>query len=289
MMESSGDPDKFANAIAWKMRLWFLGLPAGVGFATLRSCVKLWLGVSPEKSGVFSAGNGSAMRSPIIGAAWGSSPEIMKNMIRISTVISHSDPKALWGSIAAGLAAHHSAKTGASPDFDRYMNELETLAGEEASEFISLVKTALESSRKGESTLDFCLNNNMKKGISGYIYQTMQAVLHCWFTKPGDFREAIVEIIKCGGDSDTTAAILGGIIGAGVGRKGIPEEWLSGIFEFPRDVRWMEETGQNLAHFVKTGEKRPKPKYNPLLVPIRNCLFTGTVLTHGFRRMLPPY
>ena len=53
LIESKGDPCKFARIMAWKMRLWFLGLPAGVGFATLRSCIKLWFGVSPKKAESF--------------------------------------------------------------------------------------------------------------------------------------------------------------------------------------------------------------------------------------------
>src|SRR5690349_6922843 len=42
---SSGDnPAVFQRALAWGLRRWFLGLPAGVGFATLRSCLRLWVG-----------------------------------------------------------------------------------------------------------------------------------------------------------------------------------------------------------------------------------------------------
>ncbi|MCE1248775.1 MAG: ADP-ribosylglycohydrolase family protein [Firmicutes bacterium] len=289
LIESGGNPDRFASAMGWKMRLWFLGLPAGIGFATLRSCLKLWLGVSPSKSGVFSAGNGSAMRAPIIGTVYGSSPEKMKKLIEVSTQLTHTDPKALHGSLAAALAAHHSAKTKAEPDFDEYMEELENLIGSDSAEFITLIKKALKSAKSGESVLDYCENNGMKKGVSGYIHHTMQAVLHCWFGNPGDFRTAVTNLIRCGGDTDTTAAILGGIIGAGVGKQGIPPEWLSNIFEFPRNISWMEKLAGNLAYFVSTGQTKPHPAFNPLLIPVRNCLFTTTVLAHGFRRMLPPY
>ena len=45
----------------------------------------------------------------------------------------------------------------------------------------------------------------------------------------------IKDVISEGGDSDTNAAIVGGMIGAVVGFKGLPTSYLSNIFklEFP--------------------------------------------------------
>ena len=37
LIRSGGDPDAFGRSLAWGFRLWMLGLPAGIGFATLRS------------------------------------------------------------------------------------------------------------------------------------------------------------------------------------------------------------------------------------------------------------
>ncbi|HEY9070049.1 MAG TPA: ADP-ribosylglycohydrolase family protein, partial [Candidatus Ozemobacteraceae bacterium] len=48
----------FTRNLGWSLRFWVLCIPAGIGWATLRSLVKLWLGWSPVNSGVFSAGNG---------------------------------------------------------------------------------------------------------------------------------------------------------------------------------------------------------------------------------------
>ncbi len=67
----------FARRLAWCLRLWFLTLPAGIGLATLRAIIRLWLGFSPLTSGVYSAGNGPAMRSAPLGAFFASSPEQM--------------------------------------------------------------------------------------------------------------------------------------------------------------------------------------------------------------------
>ena len=46
-------------------------------------------------------------------------------------------------------------------------------------------------------------------------------------------------VIRCGGDTDTVAAMTGGIIGAGMGKEGIPAELLTGLWDWPRGPGWM--------------------------------------------------
>ena len=41
--------DAFGRRLAWRLRWWFLGVPVGIGKATLRACVKLWLGVPSDE------------------------------------------------------------------------------------------------------------------------------------------------------------------------------------------------------------------------------------------------
>ncbi|WP_424316387.1 ADP-ribosylglycohydrolase family protein, partial [Haloferula sp.] len=53
LLESGGEVSRFTRAFASELRWWLLGLPAGVGLATARAIVRLWLGFPPEKSGVF--------------------------------------------------------------------------------------------------------------------------------------------------------------------------------------------------------------------------------------------
>lgn len=64
-LEARGDRVKFTAILGRNLRSWLLCLPAGIGMATLRSIVKLRLGISPEKSGVYSAGNGAVMRAVV--------------------------------------------------------------------------------------------------------------------------------------------------------------------------------------------------------------------------------
>lgn len=59
----------------------------------------------------------------------------------------------------------------------------------------------------------------------------MPAALSVCARHGDDFRQAVLEAIGLGGDTDTVAAIVGGIIGARVGEGGIPAEWADGIWD----------------------------------------------------------
>ena len=97
LIRSGGDPERFARAMMWCLRWWFLGLPAGIGMATLRACLKMWLFVPVRWSGVFSAGNGPAMRSAIIGVYAARDATQRHALVDINTRITHQDPKATRG------------------------------------------------------------------------------------------------------------------------------------------------------------------------------------------------
>src|SRR5690348_11952261 len=138
LIESAGEPAAFQRCLARQMRWWLLGLPAGTGKATLQACLKLWLGVGPERSGVFSAGNGPAMRSAIIGVCHGHDPALVRRLVAVSTRMTHTDPKAEWGAVAVALAAHCAA-TGVTPAPEQYYQALQQLLGEPARELLDLV------------------------------------------------------------------------------------------------------------------------------------------------------
>lgn len=110
LIASGNDPDRFANDLGRRLRLWLLGAPAGIGLATLKASVRLCLGVSPHRSGVFSAGNGPAMRSPLLGVAI-DDVEQLRRFVRVSTRVTHTDPKAEWGAMAVALAARTASQT----------------------------------------------------------------------------------------------------------------------------------------------------------------------------------
>jgi ADP-ribosylglycohydrolase len=288
LIAAGGDVDRFRRRLAWLLRRWLLTLPAGVGKATLRATLKLWLGFSPERSGVFSAGNGPAMRSPVLGAALDDLGQL-RTFVRASTRVTHTDPKAEFGAWAVALAAWQARQPGRARG-DYYLDRLrQTLRDDPAQEFLALAERAVGSATRGEPTAAFAEALGLTRGVTGYVYHTVPVVLHAWLCHPCDFRSAVGAVVRCGGDTDTTAAIVGGIVGTAVGKEGIPAEWLAGLLGWPRTVAWMERLGDQLGAVMASGDSQRPPHAAFVAELARGGLFLATVLTHAARRLLPPY
>jgi ADP-ribosylglycohydrolase len=264
-----------------------LALPAGVGFATARSILKLWIGFSPERSGVFSAGNGAAMRAPIIGAAV-DDLDAVRELVRASTRITHTDKKAAYGALTVAIAAHMACRQELVVAED-FLARIEEVLGADGTEMHVLTSDAVDAVRKNQDTQAFAASIGLETGVSGYVYHTVPIAIHAWLTNQRDFRAAIVSVIQCGGDTDSTAAIVGGIVGAAVGEESIPDDWRNGLFEWPRSVSWMKQLGAALASGSPIGSKRATVSIQFFAGLIRNMFFLPVVLFFGFRRLFPPY
>lgn len=297
---SKEDPDWFGRDLAGRLKWWLAGLPAGTGRATAKACLKLWLGVGYKKSGVWSAGNGPPMRAPILGVAvqdWRKAVELT----RISSIITHSDPKATYGAIVIAAIAHSVARD-VDDEALKPENVLavcrqwlaQAVVGDEldqpAAELLGLIESAVDSAARGESTREFAASVGMEKGVSGYTFHTVPAAIHASVRYPNDFRAAIEELIRCGGDVDSTAAIAGGILGARLGASCLPSDWVNGLIEWPRTTRWMERLSHSLAESSLGGQLNTKmPIINPVGQLLRNLVFLFVVLLHALRRLAPSY
>ena len=246
---AQGDVAIFERELARGLRRWFLTMPSALGWATLRACLKLSLGFGPGRSGVFSAGNGPAMRSAVIGVWFRDDPVSVQTFVRSCTRVTHTDLKAENGALAVALAA-----AGRLDLFSQF-------CGDE--EFVERVRLA------GEGVFD------PGQGVSGYIYDTVPAALAVCARQGDDYRGAVLEAIGLGGDTDTVAAIVGGIVGAGVGEAGIPREWVDGICDWPRSVGAMRRLA---------GGERVRLGYLGLVG--RNWVFFVIALWHAVVTML---
>jgi ADP-ribosyl-[dinitrogen reductase] hydrolase len=289
LLHSGGEKKAFLSSLAWMLRIWLLMLPAGIGAATLKALLRLWAGISPERSGVFSAGNGPSMRTALLGVLYGDEPEKLRELVKAATRLTHSDPKAEYGAQAIALAAWMTSRTDdnlMAGDVERTLREY---LPAEAGEFLFLIHGVIESLSRGESTAAYAASNGLVKGITGYTYHTVPAVLHCWLRHQDDFEGALIEIIRCGGDTDTTAAILGAIVGAHVGEEGIPRSWLDRILDWPCSLTYLKKLARELFLMSQGKEDAPASQVPFPASPVRNFFFMLLVLLHGFRRLLPPY
>src|SRR5262249_53037306 len=154
--------------------------------------------------------------------------------------------------------------------------------GPGAGDLVPLIRRAANSVEAGQPTEAFAVDLGLGRGVSGFVIHTVPVVLHAWLRFPEDYASAVRSVIRCGGDTDTTAASVGGIVGARVGVEGIPEEWRAGLAEWPRNLRWIERLGRELANGLAERQPRRTVPLNPIGLMSRNMVFAGTVLAHVF-------
>lgn len=309
------DSAKFALALQRELKMWALGLPAGAGAATLKAALKSWRGASPQSCGVDSAGNGPAMRAPIIGLWAGADDALLCKLNRASSRLTHTDPRAEAGALCVAAAARDaaqglSAQESAARIHDlvsRWMSAGHMSAGrdpragdvdEGVQALLRDVARASVAARDGVECWEFARSIIGAKfeetGVSGFVSHTVPVALHAAW-RHEEMREAVLNAVRCGGDTDSVAAIVGSIVGARTGAEGVPVEWLTALFEWPRGEAYMHRAAQALASARGgaaggSGEIEVEwPRANFAGVLARNTFFLAAVLAHGLRRLAPPY
>jgi ADP-ribosylglycohydrolase len=289
LLDEADDANRFVKKLAWRLRWWFLRLPAGIGMATIKACLKLWCGFSPQRSGIFSAGNGAAMRAAIFGGVFADAQK-RTAFVTASTRLTHTDPKALIGAVAvANIAALLVQRTAQQlPPLNEVIQTLHAnMPPDEA--WRGQVEQMRRAWQDNISVIEFADRLGLQKGVSGYVYHTVPMAIYAWYRHFGDFQRTLESVIECGGDTDTVAAIAGALAGAGFGITGIPQNWIDGIVDTPINVAILQKIAEQLSQLVQTGQSPGRVRYFWLMSIPRNLFFLLVVLWHGFRRIAPPY
>ena len=90
---------------------------------------------------------------------------------------------------------------------------------------------------------------NIKHALSYSFYHLLRFDPKISDTDGTHFESSLLSTIENGGDTDTNACIVGKMIGALVGKKGIPKKWLDKILSFD-----CTKAGMN----GKKGRRRPE-------------------------------
>ena len=276
LAKHGNDTDAFARDLARRLRWWFAGVPAGIGMATARSIIKLWCGANPSRSGVWSAGNGPLMRAPVIGVHFANDSENRDKFTDASTRITHVDPRALESARLIAKAATLATDGVQNPTviLDSLERQVES---DEMKVHFPLLRSGLSD---GIEVKPFADSFGRKNGfVSGFAPDTAAVALFAWLRYRGDFEATVTSVISAGGDTDTVAFVAGSLAGIDAGKDGMPADWVPGLRDWPLN-------GALLSSVDAMNHLR-YPNW-PLSL-VRNACFFFIVLTHAFRRLLPPY
>ena len=282
-MESDGDVDRFGRIMRRYLRRWLLCFPAGIGFATLRSIIKMWMGFGSEKCGVWSAGNGPAMRSALLGTLISDLDELRVFVAR-STTLTHSDPRAFVGAYAVARCAHAGIR---GFDFEEeeileLLNALRDIARDdkEWQRLIDSMQSAHDQRMPVELFLETC---GMGQGVSGYVYQTVPASIYAWLYHQADMFKALDSVLSSGGDTDTVGSICAAMCGAARGLDDVPGDWVENLRDWPISLSFLRSLAEKL---VQGDSAKCLGAFFFLRLWFRNIFFTVVVFTHILWRII---
>jgi ADP-ribosylglycohydrolase len=171
-----------------------------------------------------SMGNGSAMRVAPLGAYFADNLEQCAEDARASSLVTHTHPEGVAGAMAVAVAAAMAWELRSSPDANRERIFFEAV----------LQHTPESKVRRGillASTIPPEIPEaDVARSLgNGSLVTAPDTVPFCiWMAAHhlDGFVAALGKTVSVGGDCDTNAAIVGGIVALSAGRGSIPTEWL---------------------------------------------------------------
>lgn len=188
-------------------------------------------GAASAFGGQGSMGNGGAMRVAPIGAYFADDLDRVEEEARASALVTHTHPEGVAGTIAVAVAAAIAWRNRES-------------------------RPPVSAAKLFEAVLDATPEGRVRRGLliasqtpatvpvevaakalgNGSLVtapDTVPFALWCAAHHSDNYVEALTLTISGGGDCDTNAAIVGGIVALAVGREGIPNDWIKSRERLP--------------------------------------------------------
>lgn len=223
-----------------------------IGIATREALIRFKKGCEPQHAGGFdeySNGNGSLMRIlPLLFYIQDKPVEERYRIIKEVSSITH-------GHVRSVIACFYYL------EFARHLNHTTDLTyiynvvQREVNEL--LVKKEINPAEIAvfERLLKYDIYRLQEDEIqsSGYVVHTLEASIWCLMTTK-NYKDAVLKAVNLGSDTDTTAAVTGGLAGLLYGEETIPSHWLSLLAKrlFIEDLAERLEKGVQIqkSHFI---------------------------------------
>ncbi len=272
----------FLRRLAW----YPFSIPVGAGKATIIAAFKSWLSFTGWATGCKSAENGPATRAMFITLALHGTDHRILKWVEDSTRLTHNDSLAVDGCQALSRLAQI-AGTSKNKTFDSDDALEQLIAGSKE----NLIKEKFEQLRpflaNGRSPSAVARHFEWDYGISGLIVPTVVMATYCFLRYPTNFERAVKSSISLGGDTDSVAAIVGGLVGAHIGFLKLPTKLVERICFTTHGSAWIEEMAERFSHWphgVDDLHYAPALPSYPLMQVLRNLLMLMLVLFHQILR-----
>jgi ADP-ribosylglycohydrolase len=180
-------------------------------------------GAANAFGGQGSMGNGGAMRVTPLGGYFADDLKRASDEARVSALVTHTHPEGVAGTIAVAIAAAVAWQTRNDSGNQRGRQLFDAVL-----EFTPEGKTRRGILIASQTPANIAVDTVAKALGNGSLVtapDTVPFTLWSAVQHLDDYVAALKQTIVAGGDCDTNAAIVGGIVALSVGRDGIPAEW----------------------------------------------------------------
>jgi poly(ADP-ribose) glycohydrolase ARH3 len=181
-----------------------------------------------------SFGNGAAMRVSPVGVFYHNDLNGLREAAITQANVTHVHPLGHWGAVMQACSVGWAVIQNPKEPFKKeqmIVNLRETLWGGPI-EYIKALNKIEEMLNQGKKLQAREVAQSLGNGVEAHL--SVPSACYIAITYSPDFCDAIRAAISLGGDTDTIAGMVGAIVGAHVGEKGLPVEWIEQLEDGPR-------------------------------------------------------
>lgn len=215
-----------------------------IGIATFQAMNKIMEGVHPLEAGgsdEWDNGNGSLMRIlPLVFYTWNKDIDERYELCKQVSSITHAH-------IRSVIACFYYLEFARNIILENNKKDTYQITQKEVNGYLQKINAPEEEIKLFGRLLENNIQTLKEEEIksSGYVIHTLEASIWC-FMNTDYYKDAVLLAVNLGSDTDTTAAVTGGISAMYYGLDSIPAEWLE---ELARKEK-IEELAERVAKQV---------------------------------------
>jgi ADP-ribosylglycohydrolase len=209
----------------------------------------------------------------------------VERWVTASTKLTHKSPEVTEAAILVSHAAHMALMV-PKKEFDpcRVLDDLIALTQEPSlNQLLCRLRDPLS---KGFSVHRAATVLGFKKGTPAVASATAVMAVFAWLRHSNSYQRSVTSAIRCGGDTDSVAALVGGLSGIRLGADAIPRAWSKQMSTWPQNRRWMDRLTARLTDWPHGSEDlhaAPALATYPIRQLIRSvslafCVTFGTIV-----------
>jgi poly(ADP-ribose) glycohydrolase ARH3 len=193
-----------------------------------------------------SFGNGAAMRVSPVGLFYHHDLDSLQEAAIKQSNVTHVHPLGQWGAVmqaaAIGLAVIQNSKEPFKKE--EVIVHLREVLWDGPIEYMRALNKIEEMLAEGKKLQAREVVQSLGNGVEAQFSVPSACCIALNYSP--DFCDAIQAAISLGGDTDTIAGMVGAIVGAHVGEKGLPGEWIEQLENGPRGRSFARRLAEKL-------------------------------------------